>query len=319
MSDIHGPNMHGTAADRPVLVTGATGRQGGAVTRALLAARVPVRALVRDPGTDRALEVAALGADPVMGDLDDRESLFKAALGTRAVFSVQMPDMTAGGFEGELAQGVNLIEVAQAAEVPQFIYTSVSSAGEHTRAPGWTEGRWAMLEPVYTTKAELQDRVRDAGFPRWTIIRPGTFMENFLPSGEFLFPRGIEGGLVTVVKPGTRLGLVAVADIGATVAAAVADPERFHGVELELAGDHLSMTEIARVLTHALGRSLEAPDMTLEEALAAGLTPAGATHDWMNAFPQPGRPEYARALGVDVTGFAQWVRDHADAFISRTS
>ena len=58
----------------------------------------------------------------------------------------------------------------------------------------------------------------------------------------FLFPRGIEGGLVSVLKPGTRLSLVAVDDIGRAAAAAFAAPERFDGVELELASDYLSMT-----------------------------------------------------------------------------
>ncbi|MFD6100484.1 NmrA family NAD(P)-binding protein [Nocardiopsis flavescens] len=318
MSDTPGPRPADAAADgRPVLVTGATGRQGGAAARALLAAGTPVRALVRDPRTARARAVAALGAETVTGDLADRGSLVRAARGARAVFSVQMPDPATGGFEGELEQGTNLIGAALEAGVPQFVYTSVSSAGSHTEAPGWAEGRWAAMEPVYSTKAALQDRLRAAGFPRWTIIRPGTFMGNFLPEEEFMFPRGVGEGLVSVIRPGTRLALVAVEDIGAAVAAAVADPERFHGVELDLAGDHLSMAEIAATLSRVLGLDLQAPDMTLEQALAAGLHPTAVGHDWLNAVPQPGRPADARRLGLDVTPFERWVREHADAFAPR--
>ncbi|MET7668238.1 NmrA family NAD(P)-binding protein [Micromonospora luteifusca] len=295
-----------------VLVTGATGRQGGATARALLAAGVPVRALVRDPATDRARAVEALGAELVTGDLDDRDSLIRAAQGARAVFSVQMPAMTGHtiNFDGELAQAVNLIEAALAAGVPQFLHTSVSGAGQHTGTPGWAEGRWAAMEPYYTSKAGIQDRVREAGFPRWTLLKPGFFMDNFLPSVAYLLPRGVAGGLATVLKPQTSLSLVAVDDIGSAAAAAIAEPDRFHRVELELASDYLTMTEIAKTLSDALGTELTAPDMTEEEAVAAGMPEwASISHEQMNVVGQPARPEYARALGIPLTTFAEWTRE----------
>ncbi|MEW1677224.1 NmrA family NAD(P)-binding protein [Streptomyces noursei] len=296
----------------PVLVTGATGRQGGATARALLAAGVPVRALVRDAATDRAKTVEAFGAELITGDLHDRDSVIRAAEGARAVFSVQMPDITAEGFdfEGEVAQGVNLIEGAKAAGVRQFVHTSVTGAGQHTETPGWAEGRWASMEPALGAKTAIQDRVRAAGFPHWTLLKPGFFMENFLPSMAFLFPRGIAGGLVSVLNPETRLSLVAVDDIGRAAAAALTAPERFGGVELELASDYLSMTEIAEVLSRALGTQLSAPDMTEEEAIAAGMPAMGATHEWLNVTGQPGRPQYARDLGIPLTGFEEWTRQH---------
>ncbi|WP_020495612.1 NmrA family NAD(P)-binding protein [Sciscionella marina] len=292
----------------PVLVTGATGKQGGATARALLAAGIPVRALVRDPGTERAKAVEALGAGLVTGDLQDRDSVRRAAEGVRAVFSVQMPEMSAEGidFDGEVTQGVNLIEAARAARVPQFVHTSVSGAGQHTETPGWAEGRWASMEPTMGAKTAIQDRVRAAGFPHWTLLKPGFFMENFLPSMAYLFPRGLAGGLVSLLRPETRLSLVAVDDIGRAAAAAVAAPERFDRVELELASDYLSMTEIAEVLSIALGTRLSAPDMTEPEAVAAGMPPMGASHEWLNVAGQPGRPQYARDLGIPLTSFADW-------------
>ncbi|MFI7000135.1 NmrA/HSCARG family protein [Nocardia sp. NPDC050175] len=294
----------------PVLVTGATGKQGGATARALLAAGVPVRAFVRDP--ERAKGIEALGAELVIGDLHDRNSVIRAAEGARAVFSVQRPGMSAAGidFEGEVAQGLNLIEGAKAAGVQQFVHTSVSGAGQHTDVPGWAEGQWASMEPYFGAKSAIQDGVRAAGFRHWTLVKPGFFMENFLVSLRFLFPCGIEGGLVTVLKPETRLSLVAVDDIGRAAAAALTEPERFDGVELELASDYLSMTEIAEVLSRVLDTPLSAPDMTEEQALAAGMPGAGASHQWMNVVGQPARPQYARDLGVPLTSFAEWARKH---------
>ncbi|BCJ68261.1 NmrA family NAD(P)-binding protein [Polymorphospora rubra] len=304
-----------TTDSAPVLVTGVTGRQGGATARALRAAGVPVRALVRDPATDRARAVEALGVELVVGDLHDRDSVIRAAEGVRAVFSVQAPAVTAAGFDfdGEVTQGVNLVEGARAAGVPQFVHTSVTGAGQHTETPGWAEERWASVGPTMTAKSAIQDRVRAAGFRHWTIIKPGFFMVNFLPSMAFLFPRGIEGGLVSVLRPETRLSLVAVDDIGRAAAAAIADPERFDGVELEFASDHLSMTEIAEVLSRVLGTPLSAPDMTEEEAFAAGMPAMGAGHEWLNVAPQPGRPQYARDLGIPLTSFDAWAREHMRA------
>ncbi|WP_406138842.1 NmrA family NAD(P)-binding protein [Streptomyces sp. NBC_01089] len=299
-----------TSESQPVLVVGATGRQGGATARALLAAGIPVRALVRDPGTGRAGAVAALGAELVTGDLDDRGSVARAAEGTRAVFSVQMPDMDGRGFEGEVAQAVHLIEGARAAGVPQFVHSSVSGAGRHV---DWVRGRWAWMEPYYTAKAGIQDRVRTAGFTHWTLIKPGYFMENFLPAEKIMFPRGVDGGLVSLLKPATRLSLVAVDDIGRAAAAAIAAPQRFDGVELELASEVLTMAEIADILSRSLGAGLTAPDMTEEEASAAGMPGMGFAQAHINEHAQPARPEYARALGIPLTPFVEWAGEHLRA------
>ncbi|MET1073931.1 MAG: NmrA family NAD(P)-binding protein [Umezawaea sp.] len=299
----------------PVLVTGSTGRQGGSTTRALLAAGIPVRALVRDPSTARAKAVEALGAELVTGDLLDRDSVIRAAQGAQAVFSVQMPAFTAEGFDfdDEVTQGATLVAAAKAAGVPQFIHTSVTGAGRHNDGPEWTESRWSSTTRSLDAKAAVQDRVREAGFPRWTIIKPGFFMENFLPSMGFLFPRGVAGGLVSVLNPDTHLSQAAVQDIGEAAAAAIADPDRFHRVELEFASDYLTMTEIAEVLSRALDTPLSAPDMTEDQALAAGMPAMGASHERLNQIGQPARPEYATALGIPLTTFDAWAEEHMRA------
>ncbi|WP_033342652.1 NmrA family NAD(P)-binding protein [Catenuloplanes japonicus] len=292
-----------------VLVVGATGQQGGATARELLASGVPVRALVRDPDSDRARALARSGAELRTGDLHDRDSLAEAADGARAVFSVQMPAFTDGfpDFDGELTQALNLIETAKAAGVAQFVHTSVSGAGRHTQAPGWDEGRWASMAAVYKPKTGAETAVREAGFPQWTLLKPGFFMENLLPATAYLFPRGVEGGLATVLKPATHLSLVAVQDIGRAAAAAFRAPDRFHRVELELASDYLTMAEIAAVLTDALGTEVTAPDMAEEQALAAGMPPyAAVSHAFLQAAGQPARPDFARALGIPLTSFREW-------------
>ncbi|MFE6031708.1 NmrA family NAD(P)-binding protein [Streptomyces niveus] len=296
----------------PILVTGATGRQGGATARALLAQGVPVRALVRDPGTERAEAVRALGAELGTGDLDDPASLGPALKGVRGVFSVQTPDMNDFEGEAEWIRGRNLVDAAREAGVPQFVHTSVSGAGQHRAVPGWAEGRWRSMEHYFEMKAATLDYVREAGFAHWTVLKPAGFMDLF-EAQSFMFPRGVRGGLVTRVKPDTWLPLIGVDDIGATAATAFADPQRLGGVEVELAGDFLPMTRIAEVLSRAYGVELTAPDMTLEEAMAAGAPEFALQNDWHNEQGYPARPEHARALGLKLTSFEDWAQAHLTA------
>ncbi|GGV63927.1 hypothetical protein GCM10010277_70350 [Streptomyces longisporoflavus] len=295
----------------PVLVTGATGRQGGATARALLSAGTPVRALVRNPHSEPARAIEALGAELVKADLSDRNSLDPAVEGARAVFSVQMPPMTETSvdFAGELAQATHLIDAAKEAGVGQFVQSSTSGVGEHTRVPGWSEGRWAALEGYFGTKQAIMEAVRGAGFDRWSVLKPAFFMENIAA----LLPDGPGGGLATVLDPDTELALVACEDIGVAAAHAFADPDRFHEVELELAGDRLTMTQVAQTLSATWGVSVIAPSMNVEEALAAGMPTWGAGHEWNNAVTQPARPEFAWALGLPTTTFADYAREHLTA------
>lgn len=291
----------------PVLVTGATGRQGGAVARALLAAGRPVRALVRDARSGGARSLEALGAGLVPGDLYDRDSLVDAATGARAVFSVQTPDMADLRSDSERVHGKNLVEAAKAAGVAQFVHTSVSGAGEyHRSAPGWKEGRWKGFEHYFESKAYTDEPVRVAGFAHWTILKPATFMEN-LVGWSPMFGNWTDGGFVTGFAADTWLSLVTVRDIGAAGAAIFDEPGRFDGLDIELAGDHLTMTEISRILSGVLGRTIDAPVLSTAEAVERGLMPVMVeAQEWMNEVGSPARPAHARDLGLATTDFETW-------------
>jgi hypothetical protein len=82
---------------------------------------------------------------------------------------------------------------------------------------------------------------------------------------------------------------------------------------LELASDYLSMTEIAAVLSRALGEQLSTPDLTAQQAIAAGMPAMGAAHEWLNATGQPGRPRYAPDLGIPLTSFVVWAQENMRA------
>ncbi|WP_223643602.1 NmrA family NAD(P)-binding protein [Corallococcus sp. EGB] len=293
----------------PVLVTAATGRQGGATARALLAGgHTPVRVLVRNPAAANAQALAAAGAEVVVGDLDDPASLRAACAGARAVFSMQSPIASEAGidFSKELQQGRNLVEAALAEGVDTFVHTATSGVGDHRNVEGWAEGRWKSHEVYWENKLATCDLVRTAGFKHWTLILPSTFMDH-----PMLDPAGFVDGhrLLTVVRTDTPIPLIAPEDIGKAAAAAINDPSKFHGVTLQLAGDLLTLPQIAEVLSRVDGKEYVAQSATIEEAVAAGLHPGVAQGmTYMNVAPVLARPEIARSYGLSPMSFETWVR-----------
>src|SRR6202008_4527553 len=116
-----------------VLVTGATGQQGGAVARALLSRGHRVRALARKPDSDAARQLMSAGADLVTGDLGDTASVLKAASGVGTMFL--MGDSNEVGTEEETRQGIIAAEAAKSSGVGHLIYSSVADANKKTGIP----------------------------------------------------------------------------------------------------------------------------------------------------------------------------------------
>ena len=148
-------------AERLVLVTGATGRQGGAVARNLLGRGFRVRALTRDPQKPSARSLAEHGVEIVRGDLDDRSSVDLALDSVYGVFSVQNP--IEAGMEGEIRQGKTLADAAKAAGLKHFVYSSMGSAHRVTGIPTF-ESKW-----------EVEEHIRGTGLP-YTVLRPVFFI-----------------------------------------------------------------------------------------------------------------------------------------------
>src|SRR5437870_1609640 len=98
-------------ADKTVLITGATGRQGGAVIRHMLTKGWNLRALTRNPNSDTALDLARQGVELAQGDFEDLASLERAARGVYGIYSVQ--DFWTVGAKREVEQGKNLADVAK--------------------------------------------------------------------------------------------------------------------------------------------------------------------------------------------------------------
>jgi len=254
--------------DRIVLVTGATGAQGGATARALLEAGFPVRALTRNPEARAAQQLARAGAELFRGDMDDTVSLDLAMRGAYGVFSVQVPD--SGGTDAERRHGIALIEAANAANVRHFVHTSVCEAGKHTAFPRWDSGYW--WQKYWTDKWDVEEAVRNAGFARWTVLKPAFMMDNFAqPKAKHLFPHLQQGEIITALLPTTRMQLIAADDVGAFACAAFADPGRFDRRNIDLAVEAPTMGETAATLSRVLHKNVTARSVSPDEAVAAAV------------------------------------------------
>jgi uncharacterized protein YbjT (DUF2867 family) len=223
--------------DKTVLVTGATGRQGGAVIRHLRSKGWKLRALTRNPKSAVAQELAKSGVEVVQGDLEDPASLERGARGAYGVFSVQ--DFWAVGARREVQQGKNLADAAKKAGAQHFVYSSVGGAERNSGIDHW-ESKW-----------EIEKHIRQLGLPA-TMLRPAAFMENYYIDQVEI---GIlKGKLLDPIRGDKPYQTIASDDIGAFAALAFERPQEFIGLELEIAGSELTNVEAAEVFSRVLGK-----------------------------------------------------------------
>jgi uncharacterized protein YbjT (DUF2867 family) len=242
----------------PILVTGATGTQGGTTARRLLADGTPVRALVRDPSAPAARTLSELGAELVVGDFDAPATLAAAVTGTRAVFAVPPAAFGPDGWdvETEVRRGAALVAAARAADVEQIVFTGVASFQR--------DKRWGV-----NGKRRIEEAIAASGL-RYTLLRPVRFMENYLSQGHFRVD-GIRDGVHRHLFPADfPVQMVAVADIAGVAALAFAEPDLFHGRTVELAGDQLTMHAAAAAITAAIGTPVRYEEIGESEAQALG-------------------------------------------------
>jgi uncharacterized protein YbjT (DUF2867 family) len=217
-----------------VLVTGATGKQGGAVAHQLLAKGHGVRALTRKPESDAARKLAAAGAEIVTGHLEDRASLDKAFVGIDTAFGMSTP--FEAGEAAETKQGVTLADAAKAAGA-YLVYTSVASANQHTGIPH------------FESKYAVEKHIAEIGLPA-AILAPAYFMENVY----FAMAQLKQGFYATPLAPTRKLAQIAVADIGDFAVVALENRARFVGKRYDLAGDEVTGNEAVEILTRVSGK-----------------------------------------------------------------
>jgi len=233
------------ATEKLVVVTGATGKQGGSTLKHLLNKGFKLRGMTRKPDGEAAKALATQGVEIVAGDFDDADSLARAVAGAWGVFAMQ--NTWEAGVEKEEEQGKRLATVARKQDVQHFVYASVGSAHKNTGIPH------------FDNKFRVEQTVKQLGFPSYTILRPVFFMEN-LPSPWFL--QGDK--LMTAMAPTTKLQMIAADDVGHFHAQAFIEAEKFKGAEIDLAGDSATMVEAAAAVSKLVGRPIDYQPIPIE-------------------------------------------------------
>jgi uncharacterized protein YbjT (DUF2867 family) len=224
--------------NQTLLITGATGHQGGAVVREAVEHGFHVRALVRNPQKPAARKLENLGVEIAQGDFDDRASLDRALKDCHGVFSVQ--NFHTEGYVGEVRQGKALADAAKAAGVAHFVYSSVGNANRDTGIPHF-ESKW-----------EIEQHLANIQLPH-TVLRPVFFYFNY----ETMRASLNQGVLAMPLAPDTKLCQVSEDDYGRIVAMVFEDPETFLGRQLDVASSQPTMSEVAETFTRVLARPVQ--------------------------------------------------------------
>ena len=233
-----------------ILITGATGKQGGAVARHLLAEGARIRAVTRKPESPAARALASQGAEVVAADFEDEAAMTRAMQGVWGMFAVQ--NTWEAGVEREERQGKLVAELARKVGVQHYVYTSVASAQRNTGIPHF-DNKW-----------RVEQTVRGLKFPSHVILRPVFFMENF-QQPSFGLP---EGKLTIALPPDRPLQMMTADDVGKYGARAFLRANEMAGQELDIAGDSLTGPQAAAALSDGLGRNISFEQQPLEQVRA---------------------------------------------------
>lgn len=287
----------------PILVFGATGRQGGSVADALLAAGVPVRALVRDPASEKAGALGARGVELVQGDMSDPSAVRRAMSRARGVFSVQ-PSSPGGTLTDadEVRYGISIADLAVEAGVRHLVYSSVCSISA------------ADDEPTgmghFDSKRMIEAHIRTLPIT-WTIVRPVTFIDMLTMPGF-----GLDEDCFTFfARPDQTMQFLAVEDIGKFIVPIFADPARFSGKTFEIASEAATGAQLGEAFSKAAGRPI-AYSRFPDELLATNPFLGGLTA-LLDAGPLAGHAdlEALRAINPAMQSFDTWLAGSGrDAF-----
>ncbi len=292
---------------KTILVTGATGAQGGGVASHLLSSgRYAVRCLTRKPQSERAAALRGAGAEIVQGDLEDAASLRAAMKGCYGVFGLTN---YWEHFEREYPQGKNLVDAVAAAGVEHFILSTLP----HANALSHGE----LDVPHVDTKARLEVYSRSLGLPA-TYVHVAFYYENFL---SYFPPRRIEDGSFVFGFPqgDTPLAAVAVEDAGGVVTALFDGGAEYKGRVVSIAGDEQPCQEYAATMSRATGQRIVYRHVPRETFAALGFPGAEDLANMFDFFRRfvPSRRaeiELCRTLYPGMRTFETWLVENRERF-----
>jgi uncharacterized protein YbjT (DUF2867 family) len=248
-----------------VLVSGATGQQGGALARILLKKGHSVRAFVRRPASPEARELERLGAELAEGNFEEPSTIEDAAKGMDAVFVVATP--FEAGTEVETRHGIAAADAARAAGVSHLVYSSVAGANQATGIPH------------FDSKRKVEEYIEGLGVP-YTIVAPVYFMDNLL--APWTLPQLKDGRFPLALPPSRPLQQIALSDIAAFTGVVLENREEFVDQRVDIASDELSGWEVAEILTRVTGHEVHYVELPLEQVRQAMGEDGARMFEWFD-------------------------------------
>ena len=305
------------AEKKIIAVIGATGAQGGGLVRAILAdptGEFAARAITRNVNSDKAKELAKLGAKVVTADIDDVESLKKAYSGAYGAFCVTnywehfSP-------EKELVQATNMAEAAKAAGVKHVVWSTLEDT---RRFVPLSDNRMPTLMgnykvPHFDAKGEANGVFAKLGVPTTNLLT-SFYWDNFIYFG--MGPQKGPDGTYAVTFPmgDTKLPGIAAADIGGCAYGIFKRGSEFIGKTVGIAGEHLTGSQMAEAMTHALGTTVKYNAVEPESYRGFGFPGADDLgnmfqfkRDFQKEFVGARDISFSRSLNPKLQSFEAWL------------
>jgi len=302
-------------ANKIIAVVGATGSQGGGLVRAICAdasGEFRARALTRDPNSEKALALAALGAEVVACNVDDADSVRAACEGAYGVYGVTF-FWDHFSPEREKAQAAAIAGAAQAAGAAHVIWSTLEDSRkfiplDDPRMPT-LQGRYKV--PHFDAKAEADALF--ASLPT-TYLLTSFYWDNLIMFG--MAPkRGGNGKLVFMMPMGeAKLPQIAAEDIGRCAFGIFQRGGELIGKRVGIAGEHLTGAEMAAKLSQALGEEVDYFSPSFDAYRGFGFPGADDlgnmfqfNHDCAAQFCAARSVEFSRAVNPDLQSFEAWL------------
>ena len=261
------------ANQRKILVTGATGQQGGSLARLLLQKKHKVYALTRNTQSPAAQDLRNKGANVVKGDLDDSDSLERAVKDVESIFLMGTP--FEDGTEGETRRGKLMADISKENKVEHLVYSSVANADKNTGIPH------------FESKYKVEQHIKNLGIP-YTIIGPTFFMENLLGPGLQ------QGQLTLPVSSSCILQQSALENIAEFSVLVLERSKQFLGKRIDIASDEVTGEQAAKILSNELGHRIRYVQIPLERVRQANEDMA-RMYEWYEKV----------GTGIDITSLHQ--------------
>ncbi len=310
------------AEKKIIAVLGATGSQGGGLVRTILndnESEFAVRALTRNIDSDKAKELAELGAEVVAADVDNYESLKAAFDGAYGVFGVTF-FWEHFSPEKESQQVQSMAKAAKETAVQHFIWSSLEDTRnwiplEDNRMPTLME---KFKVPHFDSKGESDKYFTENEVPT-TVLLTSFYWDNLIMFG--MAPKRGEDGNLTFALPmgDKKLPGIAAEDIGKSAYGIFKAGNNYIGKTVGIAGQHLTGSEMAEIQSKVFGQPINyfpVPFDMYRSFDFPGAEDLGNMfqfkHDFNDDFCGARSIEFTKSLNPSLQTFEEWLNDNKD-------